>query len=137
MGQHSGIGVLDKAVQVLEATTAAYPGWERRIEICGEFGSAAIEGDRIVHWEFREARDEDAALLASSATSASGSGAGAPDQISFAGHQLQIEDMVRALRHDTPLEIEGRQARNTVALVRAVYESAECGLPVRLAATTR
>lgn len=125
------------ALGSLEATTAAYPGWERRIEICGEFGSAAIEDDRIVHWEFREARDEDAALLASSATSASGSGAGAPDQISFAGHQLQIEDMVRALRHDTPLEIEGRQARNTVALVRAVYESAECGLPVRLAATTR
>ncbi len=121
------------ALGTLEATTAAYPGWERRIEICGEFGSAAIEDDRIVRWEFRESRDEDAQLLAGGAQAGAGSGAGAPDQISFEGHQKQIEDMVFALRNDTPLLVDGHQARNTVAFVRAVYESAESGMPVKLA----
>lgn len=39
----------------------------------------------------------------------------------------QIEDTVLALRGNTPLLVDGRQARNTVALVRAIYESAERG----------
>ena len=122
------------ALGTLEATTAAYPGWERRIEICGEFGSVAIEDERIVRWDFREATEEDARLLASSAGAASASGAGSPDQINFAGHQQQIEDMVLALRNNVLLLIDGAQARNTVALVRALYESAECGLPVKIPA---
>jgi UDP-N-acetyl-2-amino-2-deoxyglucuronate dehydrogenase len=125
------------ALGTIEATTAAYPGWERRIEICGEAGSVAIEDDRIVRWDFRDARPEDAELRALGALGAcagGGSGAGAPDQISFAGHQKQIEDMVLALRGNTPLLIDGRQARNTVALVRAIYESAESGAAVKLAA---
>jgi predicted dehydrogenase len=121
------------ALGTIEATTAAYPGWERRIEICGEFGSAAIEDDRIVRWEFRETTAADAVLLDSPENAPSGSGAGAPDQINFAGHQRQIEDMVQSLRNGTPLLVDGRQARNTVALIRALYESAERGLPVTLA----
>ena len=40
--------------------------------------------------------------------------------------------MVRSLRDGTPLLIDGKQARNTVVLVRALYESAESGLPVKL-----
>ena len=123
----------DGALGSIEATTAAYPGWERRIEICGEFGSAAIEDDRIVRWDFRDARPEDEKWLALGAGSAA-SGAGAPDQISIAGHQRQIEDMVLALRSDTPLLIDGDQARNAVALVRAIYESAERGVAVKPAA---
>jgi predicted dehydrogenase len=123
----------DGALGTIEATTAAYPGWERRIEICGEFGSAAIEDDRIVRWDFRDALPEDDKWLALGAGSAA-SGAGAPDQISIAGHQRQIEDMVLALRGDTSLLIDGEQARNAVALVRAIYESAERGVPVKPAA---
>ena len=122
------------ALGTIEATTAAYPGWERRIEICGEFGSAAIEDDRIVRWDFRDMTPADSALLASPDNASAGSGAGAPDQIDFSGHQQQIEDMVRSLRDGTPLLIDGAQARNTVVLVRALYESAESGLPVRVKA---
>jgi len=124
------------ALGTIEATTAAYPGWERRIEICGEFGCAAIEDDRIVRWDFRDPTPADTALLASPDNASSGSGAGAPDQIDFSGHQQQIEDMVRSLRDGTPLLIDGAQARNTVVLVRALYESAESGLPVKLPVKT-
>lgn len=121
----------DGALGALEATTAAYPGWERRIEICGEFGSVAIEDDRIVRWDFHDSRPEDAKWLALGAGDGAASGAGAPDQISIAGHQRQIEDLVLALRGNTPLLIDGDQARNAVALVCAIYESAERGVPVR------
>ncbi len=120
------------ALGTIEATTAAYPGWERRIEICGEFGCAAIEDDRIVRWDFRDPTPADAALLGSPDNASSASGAGAPDQINFAGHQRQIEDMVLSLRNGTPLLIDGAQARNTVVLVRALYASADSGQPVSL-----
>ena len=39
-----------------------------------------------------------------------------------------------SLRQGTPLLIDGAQARNTVVLVRALYESAERGQPVSLPA---
>jgi UDP-N-acetyl-2-amino-2-deoxyglucuronate dehydrogenase len=127
----------DGALGALEATTAAYPGWGRRVEICGEFGSAAIEDERIVRWDFRETCAEDSQLLALAASESTASGSGSPEQISFAGHQRQIEDMVLALRGNTGLLIEGAQARNAVALVRAIYESAERGVPVKLTGTQR
>ena len=119
------------ALGTLEATTAAYPGWERRIEICGEFGSVAIEDERIVRWEFKDRQAGDEQLLAK-CNSSQGSGAGAPDQISFDGHQKQIENMILAVRENKSLAVDGMQARNAVAFVRALYESAEQENPVKL-----
>ncbi|UXU85827.1 Gfo/Idh/MocA family protein [Burkholderia sp. S-53] len=123
----------DGALGVLEATTAAYPGWERRIEICGERGSVALEDDRIVRWDLMDTRPEDAELKDRLQKHATASGAGAPDQISFHGHQRQIEDMASAIRMNRPLTIDVQEARNTVALVHGIYRSAERGTPVNLA----
>lgn len=122
------------ALGVLEATTAAYPGWERRIELCGERGSVALEDDRIVRWDFAQAQPEDAALQARLSGPAGASGAGAPDQIGFHGHQRQIEDMVGAIRMNRPLSIDVAEARSTVALVHGIYQSTERGTPIDLAA---
>lgn len=121
------------ALGVLEATTAAYPGWERRIEVCGERGSVAIEDDRIVRWDFAQPDPEDAALVAQSSQAGSASGAGAPNQINMDGHRKQIEELVDAIRTGAALTIDATQARNTVALVRGVYASAQEGKPIRLA----
>ena len=122
----------DGAMGSIEATTAAWPGWERRIEICGEFGSVALEDEKVVRWDFREARAEDAEILAQATRNTTRTGAGASNIIGFEGHRLQIEQMVIALRQGAPMPIGGRAARNAVALVRALYESAERGLPVRI-----
>ena len=139
---HGGIEAEDTAVAsfrfpngalgALEATTAAWPGWERRIEICGEDGSAIIEDDRIVRWEFRVPLPEDAVLSTPSGTGGAASGAGAPDQIGFEGHRIQIVEMIRSLREGTPLSVDGAQARNAVALISAIYDSAERGVPVNI-----
>lgn len=120
------------ALGVLEATTAAYPGWERRIELCGEFGSVALEDDRIVRWDFADARLEDELIRESFGRQKAASGAGAPDEIDFKGHQKQIEEMANAVRTGTPLMIDVEEARNTVALVSAIYASAQQNRPVRL-----
>lgn len=120
------------ALGTIEASTAIWPGWSRRVEICGEFGSAAMEDDDIAHWEFLDARPEDEAIRSTSERGAMGSGASAPMAIRFEGHLRQFQDFVAALRENRAPVVDGREARKAVALVRAIYESAERGAPIRL-----
>jgi UDP-N-acetyl-2-amino-2-deoxyglucuronate dehydrogenase len=116
----------------IEASTALYPGLKRRIEICGADGSAVMEDDQIVHWEFRAAEPGDEAIRAAKADERMRSGSGAPNQISIEGHRRQFRDTIDALRSNRPLAIEGREAANAVALIQGIYASAERGVPVRL-----
>lgn len=116
----------------IEATTAAWPGWARRIELCGERGSALLDGDHIAKWEFRDALPGDEAIRAAKDTAALGSGASEPGAISFEGHRRQIQDLIDAVRENRPVAIDGHEARKAVALIRALYASADCGGPVKL-----
>jgi UDP-N-acetyl-2-amino-2-deoxyglucuronate dehydrogenase len=120
------------ALGVIEASTALYPGFRRRIELCGENGSAVLEDDQITRWEFREPQPGDAAVLAAGQEDRLGSGASAPDQISYYGHLLQIQDLVDAVSEGRPPAVRGQEARHAVALIRALYASAERSVPVRL-----
>ncbi len=139
---HTGIEAEDTAAAVLkfpggalgafEASTALWPGWSRRIELCGELGSISLEDDRIVRWEFREARPEDDAIRAGGAANALGSGASDPKAINTEGHRRQLQDLVDALRENRPPALDGREGRKAVALVAAIYAAAGSGRPVRL-----
>jgi UDP-N-acetyl-2-amino-2-deoxyglucuronate dehydrogenase len=122
----------DGALGSITASTAVWPGWQRRLEICGEHGSIALEDDRIARWDFREARPEDDAIRSAKDTVALGTGASAPNAISFVGHQRQMQDLVDALREGRAPALDGREGRKAVALVRALYASAASGLPVKL-----
>jgi UDP-N-acetyl-2-amino-2-deoxyglucuronate dehydrogenase len=119
------------ALGVIEATTAAWPGWQRKIEICGEKGSVVLEDDHLARWDFRDPRPEDEAIRAERVDTSMRSGAGAANAISFQGHLRQIQDLIDALREGRPSAIEGRDARNAVSLVNALYASAASGTPVR------
>jgi len=122
----------DGALGAIEASTALWPGWSRRIEICGEHGSVSLEDDHLARWDFAKAEPGDDAIRSAKLDNTLGSGAGAPNAISFAGHQRQIQDFIDAVRDNRPLAIEGREGRKAVALVNALYASAESGLPVKL-----
>ena len=120
----------DGGLGVIEASTAVHPGWARRIELCGEHGSVLLEDDRIVRWDFRDARPEDAAILAAKADDQMRSGASSPSAISHVGHQRQIENLIAAINTGAPLAVDGPGARKAVALILALYASAERGVPV-------
>ena len=138
---HLGIEMEDTAVAALkfesgalgtiEATTGAYPGWSRRLEICGDTGSVCLEDDRIVRWDFAQAKPGDDDIRNAKAGTGLGSGAGAANAINHEGHRRQIEDLVEAIHTGREPAIAGSQARNSVAIIRALYESAESGKPVR------
>ena len=129
---HTGIEMEDTAVAALrypngalgtiEASTAVYPEWLRRIEVCGENGSVMLEDNQLVRWEFRESRPGDDAMTRSAA----------PRRNLYEGHLRQIQDMVDSIRAGRPQAVDGHTGRNAVALVLAVYDSASSHAPVRV-----
>jgi len=122
----------DGALGTIEATTACFPGWQRRLEICGEHGSMVLEDDRVTRWDFREVQAGDDAIRAGNASANLGSGASAPNAISFLGHQLQLQNLVDSIRANSPLTVDGREARKAVAIIRALYDSANRNAPVAI-----
>lgn len=120
----------DGALGTIEATTAAWPGWAMRIELCGENGSARLEDGVITDWSFRNEQPGDAAVLGG--TAALGSGAANPGGISMEGHRSQIADLVAAVAEDRSLTVDGPAARNAVAVINALYASAASGRPERV-----
>ena len=123
----------DGALGSIEATTAGWPGWARRIELCGEKGSAMLEDDHVSHWDFRDAQPGDEQIRVKKIDAKMRSGSSAPGAISFEGHRRQIQDLIDAVRNDRPVAIDGHEARKAVALIRAMYASAERGMPVKVA----
>lgn len=122
----------DGTLGTIEASTALWPGWSRRIELCGEHGSICLEDDHIARWDFAQAEPGDDAIRHAQRNDSLGSGAGVPGGISIAGHLRQIGDLVAAIRDHRAPAIDGREGRKAVALVHAIYESAKTGKAVRL-----
>jgi len=120
------------ALGTIEATTAAWPGWSRRLELCGERGAVCLEDDHVARWDFAQAEPGDDALRAAPRDTSLGSGAGTAGGISITGHLRQIHDFVDAVRDDRAPAIDGREGRKAVALVHAIYESARTGVSVRV-----
>ncbi|MDR0439816.1 MAG: Gfo/Idh/MocA family oxidoreductase [Candidatus Accumulibacter sp.] len=116
------------ALGVIEASTSCAPGFPLRIEVAGERGSAAIEGDRIVAWNFADDDPGDAAILAGIDQGGSlGSGASDPKAISVEGHRLQIADLTRAILTESAPAIDGAEAILPVELICGIYASMKSG----------
>ncbi|MDZ4778673.1 MAG: Gfo/Idh/MocA family oxidoreductase [Planctomycetia bacterium] len=121
------------ALGVIEATTSVYPGYLKRLEIHGNAGSAAMEEEDIVRWDFAKKQKRDEAIQAAMQRSKStGGGAADPKAIGHHGHTRQFQDFVDALKKDRPLAVDGREGRKAVEIILAIYKSAETGKAVKL-----
>jgi predicted dehydrogenase len=120
----------DTAVAILEfasgalgslyATTAAYPGYPRRLEITGSEGTVILEHDRIIAANLRNA-PADVAPAAAPDTNQSASSAAVTD---VRGHQAAIEDFIHAIQHNTTPACDGAEGRRSIALVESIYRAA-------------
>lgn len=114
------------AIGIIEGSTAAYPGFLKRIEICGTDGSAIIEEESLKFWQFREERPEDAEIREKYADfTSTGGGASDPKKIGFHGHASVFADVMNALDTGRSPEISGREARKAVELIEAIYRSSK------------
>ncbi len=108
------------ALGTLLATTAAFPGYPRRLEITGTEGTVIVEADRVVAADLRDgARFESAAAAADQNTSST-----SPVVSDIRGHAAVIEDFLHAIRTGGSPRCDGREGRRSLALVEAIYAAA-------------
>jgi len=121
------------ALGVIEGATSVFPGFFKRIEVCGSQGTAIVEEESLKCWRFREEtdRDEDLRQLHDNATE-TGGGAADPAAIGYQNHQLQIEDALRAIQSQEKPLVDGQEARKSVEIILAIYKSAQERCPVSL-----
>ena len=121
------------ALGVIEATTAAYPGYLKRIELHGSEGSAVLEEEDLKAWDFAKKSRADAAIHKEMQKSKStGGGAADPSAIGHHGNTLQFRDFVKAIKNDSTPAVDGHEGRKSVELILAIYKSATTGKRVKL-----
>jgi len=115
------------AMGVLQATTSAYPGYPRRLELTGSEGTVIIEHDRLFASDSRNKASELKSLgddQNASATSAAVS--------DVRGHRAVIEDFIDAIRTNREPRCSGVEGLRSVALVEKIYEACRLGKRVEV-----
>lgn len=121
------------ALGVIEASTATYPGYLKRIEIHGSEGTAVMEEEDIKVWDFAKKQKRDELIHQRMAQLRStGGGASDPSAIGHHGHALQFADVLDAIKKDRAPAIDGREGRRSIEIILAIYKSAETGKAVKL-----
>lgn len=121
------------ALGVIEATTAAYPGALKRIELHGSEGSAVLEEEDITMWEFARPTSADKTLLERmQGKTKTGGGAADPAAIGHHGHAQLFKDVLNAIKKGQRPLIDGTEGRRSVEVILAIYKSAQSGRPVKL-----
>ena len=116
------------ALGTLEATTAAYPGYSRRIELTGSNGTLVLDGDDLSAIDVKDARPDERPSPAAAATVSAAS----PVVADVSAHVRIFNDFLHAVStHTTPC-CDGPSARQSVALIEAIYRSAAIGSPIDL-----
>jgi predicted dehydrogenase len=121
------------ALGVIEASTAAYPGSLKRIEIAGSHGMATLEEESIVRWTFAKESAKDKRMLEQLLNNTkTGGGASDPAAIGHAAHRELFKDFIKAVTTGKPSMTEGAEGRRSVELILAIYQSAKTGKRIRL-----
>ncbi len=115
------------AIGLVEATTAAYPGFFSRIDVYGKYGSTALVDDELEYIysvkgkNFHRARKRDEKSKTVSSP-----------HVSYELHKKQLENFVDAILQDEEPLINGKEGRNTLAVVVSMYESCKIGKSVKV-----
>ncbi len=121
------------ALGVIEATTAAYPGMLKRIEIHGTHGSAVLEEEDIKTWEFAKMTTADTKLVQRMAgRTKTGGGAADPAAIGHHAHAELFRDAIRSIQGRSSNSIDGSEGRRSVEIILAIYKAAESGKAISL-----
>src|SRR5664280_196623 len=129
------------ALGVINGTTCAYPGLNARVQIHGDRGSAIIDDDKLVY--FHAAGDSDVVPDLGAGSSSNHVEAVLSAEVPSAGprtsgleptsHTAQYQDFLTSVAGGHPPLVTVAEATRTLAVIRAIYESADAGRPVAVA----
>ncbi len=107
---------------VIQASTAAWPGYPERIELHGTRGTAIITGDRLTTWDVMD----DGGPVPPIARHVA-SGASDPMAISLKPFEDQFLDFADAIRAGRTPSVGGRDGLLALELVEAIYRACRTG----------
>ena len=108
------------AVAVLQATTAAYPGFAERIEFNGTLGSASIASG-VLRADFLNGKS-----VTIGAEQGSGGGANSM-AFDHAAHRTVLQDFIQAVQTGRAPAISGRSALGVQQVIEALMKSSSSG----------
>ena len=121
------------ALGVIQATTAAYPGALKRIEISGPGGSVVLEEEDLIQWNFAKSSKSDQSIReAMAGQNETGGGASDPAAIGHEAHRRLFVDFLKSIRKSEDSGLGGHEGRKSVELILAIYQSAKTGKAVTL-----
>lgn len=116
------------ALGTIEATTATRPAdLEGSLSVLGEGGTVEIGGfavNKMKVWKFEESVPEDAEILDQFSVN--------PPNVYGFGHQAYYEHVVACLLDGATPLVDGIEARRSLEMVHALYQSVETGQEVQL-----
>jgi UDP-N-acetyl-2-amino-2-deoxyglucuronate dehydrogenase len=118
-----------RALGVIQASTATYPGFPSRLELNGTEGCALFETDRLTKLVARGREEE--TVRATTATVGSWS---RPEAVLPTNHYRVLKDFVSAIREGRRPRIDGREGRKSIELIEAIYRSSSSGRQVTIPA---
>jgi len=131
--EDAGVAVIrfqSGALGTIEGSTITYPeNLEGSVAVFGERGSIKVGGtalNRKTVWKVEGELEHEKELLTRDQLD--------PASVYGTSHSAVIADMIAAIRDDRPPKTSGPEARRSVALVLAIYESARTGRPVDMTA---
>jgi len=122
------------ALGTIACTTSMWPGHFRIVEVSGTAGTVAMADSKFFFWQFREESDEDERirreLVSFPAVSVAASSPSAG--LTAEGHRANFAEFLDALENKREPLISGTEARKSVEIILAIYESARRRGPVDL-----
>ncbi len=131
--EDTGVAVLkfaSGAIASVEGSTITYPeNIEGSVALFGERGSVKVGGtalNRRVFWKIDGELEHEREIITRETID--------PPGVYGQSHKAVIADMIEAVRDNRQPRTHGGEARRSVAIVLAMYESARTGAPVPVAA---
>jgi predicted dehydrogenase len=112
------------AIGVIQATTLAYKGFSKTIEITAEKGSVVIKEDSIEVWDVL---GEEGKFVDNSTVIKAGAD---PMAIPYTYHLIQFNDLIDAIENNREPILSERQGEIPVKVVLAIYQSSKEGKKV-------
>jgi len=112
---------------VIEGSTTSWSkdGHPARVQLAGTEGSVFLADEAFETWDFMKEAPEDAEVREKYMKgSATGLGANDPTAISFLQHQRNFEEVVTAIHEGRQPSTSSTEARKSVELICAIYQSA-------------
>ncbi len=116
------------ALGVIECMTCGWSeaGHPARVQLTGMDGSVFLADESFEVWDFREHRPEDDKIRQTLMKGQEpGLGANDPKAINYQQHQLNFEEVVASIRDKRECRVNAAEARRSVEVIRAIYESSE------------